>query len=220
MTTRQLVNELRAQGYNVTFYVRKDGGILIRSINGKKFAGGRGNIYARSILGVQLAERRTAQLTKITRERVRKPRKIPVETPEDLERFRKRVMRKWRKAGLKGSISKKNLRKIIEERGFEAAKTYLEEMERHSQGKAYTGQIVALLARLDEDMATLRSHGQNEEADWIQKLYDLINSNKDNFKEEWIEAIRDELYNWENRNDYAAHDLYMKVESLIGASME
>lgn len=211
MTTRQLVNQLRNQGYNVTFYVRKDGGILITSINGEKFKGAKGNVYARSLLGEVFSERRTAQLTKITRERVRKPRKIPVETPEDLERFRKRVMRKWRKAGLTGSVSKKNLRKIIEERGFEGAKTYLEEMERHTQGKAYFGAIEGLLARIENDIDVIEDDG---EIDYLQKAYDLIEQNKEEFKQEWLFPIFDSLYNFE-RGQITASAFYQKVEDLI-----
>lgn len=211
MTTRQLVNQLRNQGYNVTFYVRKDGGILITSINGEKFKGAKGNVYARSLLGEVFSERRTAQLTKITRERVRKPRKIPVETPEDLERFRKRVMRKWRKAGLTGSVSKKNLRKIIEERGFEGAKTYLEEMERHTQGKAYFGAIEGLLARIENDIDVIED---NSEIDYLQKAYDLIEQNKEEFKQEWLFPIFDSLYNFEI-GKITASAFYQKVEDLI-----
>ena len=211
MTTRQLVNQLRNQGYNVTFYVRKDGGILITSINGERFKGAKGNVYARSLLGEVFSERRTAQLTKITRERVKRPRKIPVETPEDLERFRKRVMRKWRKAGLSGSVSKKNLRKIIEERGFEGAKAYLEEMERHTQGKAYFGAIEGLLARIQNDIDVLED---DSEIDYLQKAYDLIEEHKEEFKQEWLFPIFDSLYNFE-RGMITASAFYQKVQDLI-----
>ena len=211
MTTRQLVNQLRNQGYNVTFYVRKDGGILITSINGERFKGAKGNVYARSLLGEVFSERRTAQLTKITRERVKRPRKIPVETPEDLERFRKRVMRKWRKAGLTGSISKKNLRKIIEERGFEGAKTYLEEMERHSEGRAYYGQIKALLERIANDIDVLDNAN---DIDNLKKAYDLIDKKRDEIKAEWINDIFDKLYDFEHYI-CSSSDFYLKVKSLF-----
>lgn len=208
MTTRQVINELTKRGFKVTFYVRKDGGILIKSIDGVKYIGAKGNIQARSLLGIKLAERRQAQLKKITRERVIHPRKIPVETPEDLERFRKRVMRKWRKAGLTGSISKRNLRKIIEERGFEGAKLYLQEMERHSEGKAYLGAIEGLLARIEQDLVV-------EDDPYLRQVYDLISDNKEAFKQEWLFNIYDELYNYEmGRID--SHDLLMKVKTILG----
>ena len=211
MTTRQLVNQLRNQGYNVTFYVRKDGGILITSINGERFKGAKGNVYARSLLGEVFSERRTAQLTKITRERVKRPRKIPVETPEDLERFRKRVMRKWRKAGLKGSISKKNLRKMIEDRGFEGAKIYLEEMERHSEGRAYYGQIEALLGRISNDMDNLTDQ---TDIDNLQKAYDLIDKKRDEIKAEWVNDIFNKLYDFEHFI-CSSSDFYLSVLALF-----
>lgn len=211
MTTRQLVNQLRQQGYNVTFYVRKDGGILIRSINGESFKGAKGNIYARSLMGLKLAERREKQLSKITRERVYHPRKIPVETPEDLERFRKRVMRKWRKAGLTGSISKKNLRRIIEERGFEGAKTYLEEMERHSMGKAYYGQIEALLSRIENDITLSED---STDIEYLQSAYDLIDQKRDDIRPTWINDMFDSLYNFE-MGRISASAFYLNVKSLL-----
>lgn len=210
MTTRQLVQQLQSQGYEVKYHIRKDGGVLISSINGAKFKGARGNIYARQLLGVELSQRRSQQLSKITRERIVKPRKIPVETPNDLERFRKRVMRKWRKAGLTGSISKRNLRKIIEERGFEGAKTYLTEMERHTQGKAYYGAIEGLIARIENDMELV----DEDNYDFLDKALDLINSNKEEFKQEWLFQIFDQLYNYE-KGQITASAFYLFVKDIL-----
>ena len=210
MTTRQLVQQLQSQGYQVKYHIRKDGGVLISSINGAKFKGAKGNIYARQLLGVEISQRRSQQLSKITRERIVKPRKIPVETPNDLERFRKRVMRKWRKAGLTGSISKRNLRKIIEERGFEGAKTYLTEMERHTQGKAYYGAIEGLIARIENDMELV----DEDDYDYLDRALDLINSNKEEFKQEWLFQIFDQLYNYE-KGQITASAFYLFVKDIL-----
>lgn len=210
MTIRQLKDKLIQQGYNVTYRVRKDGGILITSIDGHKYKGATGNRAIRMLLGEDISKRRKAQLRKITRERVRKPRKIVVETPEDLERFRKRVMRKWRQANLTGSISKKNLKRIIEDRGIRGAELYLTEMERHTQGKAYYSQIEGLLARIEEDM----NNAETDEIDYLQRAYDLINNNKEDFKVEWIFQLYDELYNWE-KGLITASAFYLKVEMLL-----
>ena len=65
MTTRQLVQQLQSQGYQVKYHIRKDGGVLISSINGAKFKGAKGNIYARQLLGVEISQRRSQQLSKI-----------------------------------------------------------------------------------------------------------------------------------------------------------
>lgn len=212
MTTRQLAYELQRKGYRLTIYVRKDGGILITGINGQKFVGAKGNVYARELLGYTLAERRQQQLTKITRERVRHPRKVIIETPQDLERFRKRVMRKWRKAGLTGSISKKNLRKIIEDRGFEGAKTYLEEMQRHAEGKAYNSQVTLLLSRIEEDKQLV--YDDDSQLEYLDRAYSLIDEKKEDITPSMVFNMFDSLYDYE-KGIISASAFYLNVENLL-----
>ena len=214
MKVIKLVEQLKVKGYKVSYYKRKDGGILIRSINGQKFTAAKGNVFARQLLGVELSQRRGEQLRKITRAR---PwyKTHTIETPEDLERFRKSVMRKWKKSGLRGSISKVNLKHMIADRGIEGARQYLTEMERHTEGKAYYSQVEALISRIEQDINAVS--GDNEELRWLEELKALIENRKEEFKVEWIFAIFDELYNWENdtSGSYSAHDLYIKVQSLL-----
>ena len=40
MTMMEVVRQLQSQGHEIDFYVRKDGGILVRSIDGQKFPSG------------------------------------------------------------------------------------------------------------------------------------------------------------------------------------
>ena len=49
MTLREIVNELRAQGHQVEIYNRKDGGILVKSIDGMSFKAAEGNTLARQM---------------------------------------------------------------------------------------------------------------------------------------------------------------------------
>ena len=42
MTIREIIKELKEEGYNVSFYERKDGGVRITRINGETFKGSRG----------------------------------------------------------------------------------------------------------------------------------------------------------------------------------
>ena len=214
MKLLNVVKQLEAKGYKVSYYKRSDGGILIRSINGQKFTGAKGNLYARELLGVKLSTRRSEQLRKITKARPwYKTHKI--ETPADLESFRKSVMRKWKKAGLRGSISKVNLKHMIADRGIEGAKQYLTEMERHTEGKAYYSQVEALISRIEQDINAVS--GDPDEVKWLEELKALIENRKEEFKVEWIFAIFDELYEWENPSNttYSAHDLFIKVQSLL-----
>ena len=212
LTTMQLVIRLQKRGFQVTYRIRKDGGILITSINGQKYSGAAGNKLARTILGDEISQRRAQQLKTITR--FRKPRRIPLpSSPEDLEKMRKRVMRKWRKANLRGSISKRNLRKIIEDRGIEEARKYLEEMERRTEGKAYFSSVDGLLARIKEDMKNL----EGDELTYLNKLYDLVEKHREDFKEQWLLDIVEKLYDWENdkTGQIYTHDIYIFAKSLI-----
>lgn len=213
MTTRQLVKFLQDQGHQVTYYVRKDGGILIRSIDGVNYSGATGNKVARWMAGENLAPRRAQQLKTITKQRKVKPKKVPPLTPENLETTRKRVMRKWRKANLRGSISKRNLKKMIEDRGLEGARTYLEEMERRTEGKAYKGSIEGLIQRIKQDMI----NAPEDDKEYLQMLVDLIELHKEEFKEEWLLDIVNKLYDWEQdkTGQVKAHDLYIYAKSLI-----
>ena len=214
MKVRSIISRLTSLGYKVSYYERKDGGVLIRSINGQKFTAAKGNVYARTILGLELTTRRSEQLHKITRARSYY-KTHTIETPEDLEKFRKSVMRKWKKAGLRGSISKYNLKRMIADRGIEGAKEYLIKMEMRAEGKAYDSLVEALISRIEQDIAAVND--DLEEVEWLQKIKKLVEDNKEDFKREWIFIILDELYNWESPAGYSmtAHDLYLKVEALL-----
>ena len=209
MTLREMVAELEARGYDVKYYVRNDGGIEVRSINGKKFRSKKGNRAMRLLLNQELSERRATQLKRITKQR--NWTKSKLKTPSDMERALKKVQRKWRKAGIKGTISKRNLKKMIEERGLEEAQRYLEEMERHAEGKAYNSQIDGLIARLEEDILNL---DDSESQTLLQECIDLIEENRDSISPQDVIAIFDELYNFEAG---ALHItiLYERIHSII-----
>ena len=131
-TMRSNVVKLRQQGYKVKYRTRKDGGILITSINGKKFSQAKGNAYARSLLGERLSSARSYQLARLNPytiswkdgKKVRVYRNMPLATdealkqglrtrpalrkhakiPEVLQKELKKVQRLWRKGG--GALQK------------------------------------------------------------------------------------------------------------------
>ena len=215
MSTRQLVEFLQGQGHQVTYHIRKDGGLLITSIDGTKYSGATGNKVARWMAGEQLSERRAQQLKTITKNRGVKKKKLPPPTPMTLEKTRQRVMRKWRKANLRGSISKRNLKQMIEDRGIEGASQYLEEMERRTEGKAYKASVEGLISRIEQDIVS----ADEEDAEWLQKLIDLIRSKEEIFQQSWMQPIVDKLYEWEQDKTglIKAHDVYIYAESLMGS---
>ena len=65
MTIKESITQLKARGYRVSYRQRKDGGVIIKSINGQRFSGAKGNAQARSLLGTTLSVARSAQLERL-----------------------------------------------------------------------------------------------------------------------------------------------------------
>lgn len=191
---RQVVNLLKGQGRNVQFYVRKDGGILIKSIDGMKFTGAKGNIYARQVTGTTFSTARAEQLHKITYTGKRAKAYIEDRT---IKKMLQRVQRKWNKAFRKGlekgetpAVGRKTAKGVkwsLEHRGREETIRLLKEAERYASGMAYQ-KNVEILAMFVEDAGNKYKS---------QELLDLANSIRDNawmIKEDSINPAYQELY--------------------------
>lgn len=199
MNLRQLVNKLRQEGHSITYYVRKDGGILIKSIDGQRFTGASGNKLARAMSGETLSVKRSEQLTRITWSGKRA--KAYFEDRE-VKRLLQRVQRKWNQAfphkrgevppvGLKTS---KKVKWSLENRGREETIRLLTEAERYASGKAYSENI-RQLADYVQDAA---SKYQSEE---LMKLANDIRDNAWMILEESIKPAYDRLYDLNKGHD-------------------
>lgn len=67
VTLRQVVEELRGKGAKVTYRKRKDGSIVVKSINGVKYKGREGNEMARVLTGKPLSQKQYAQRSAASR---------------------------------------------------------------------------------------------------------------------------------------------------------
>lgn len=208
MSLRQIVMELIARGHKVTYYVRKDGGLVIHSIDGTHYSGKTGNAVARKMLGVALSTRRKVQLERINTQRNWKKSKTPI--PEDLEKYRLKVNRLLRKSVKVGTLSKQNLRVMIEERGVEGAWEYLKEQERRARGLAYNSVINGLIARLEEDKLSAPS----DEVEKLSELIEDIKANMDNISFDSVFRIFDELYNYE-MGSLSIDTLIQRVRAIL-----
>lgn len=208
MSLRQIVMELIARGHKVTYYVRKDGGLVIHSIDGTHYSGKTGNAVARKMLGVALSTRRKVQLERINTQRNWKKSKTPI--PEDLEKYRLKVNRLLRKSVKVGTLSKQNLRVMIEERGVEGAWEYLKEQERRARGLAYNSVINGLIARLEEDKLSAPS----DEVEKLSELIEDIKANMDNISFDSVFRIFDELYNYE-MGSLSIDTLVQRVRAIL-----
>ena len=191
MKLKDVIDKLIQQGHKVEFTHRKDGGYIIRRIDGQHFTGKTGNEYARKLLGVELSIARRVQLQRIrTPKGKRQHKRTPL--PEDLKRELRKVQRKWREKHptIEGTVSTRGLRYQVETYGEEVARASLNKAYRYSQGLAYIDNVMHLLERIELDL-------MKEESAEMEAIVDLIKERMLNFKEEWISPILSALYDWE-----------------------
>lgn len=189
----QVVRQLQSQGHFVDFYVRKDGGILVRNIDGNRFpSGASGNAYARSLLGVKISEARTSQLKYATRVRT-KPIKIQVD--DAIKEEYKRVKKIWNKAFKSkdgkphpaGYFGWQRIKRSVKLYGEQEALRRISEAEKYASGIAYSENIRIL-------SAFILDAGYKYHSDDLIQLSNDISSNAYSIRDEWIKPAYDELY--------------------------
>ena len=192
MTMMEVVRQLQAQGHEVDFYVRKDGGILVRKIDGERYpSGASGNARARQLAGAPISEARVKQLKYATRQRkIKKP-----SLDDAIEKEYKRVKKKWNKAFKSkkgkphpaGYFGKGRIQYAIDHYGKEEALRRIREAERYASGVAYSKNVEQLAYFIKSAGATYNSQE-------LEKLSDDLLENAFSIKEEWIRPAYDELY--------------------------
>lgn len=192
MTMMEVIRQLQAEGHDVDFYVRKDGGVLVKRIDGESYPhGAAGNARAREIAGASISEARTKQLKYITRVR----RKAKPSLDDELERAYQRVKRKWRKAFRPkngkphpaGYFDRRRIRYAVDRYGKAEALRRIQEAERYASGIAYS-KNVRILAEF------IKSAAAQYNSPELAKLADDLLENAYAIREEWIVPAYDELY--------------------------
>ena len=184
-STKELAEQLRAQGHKVDMRQRTDGGYLITSIDGKKYSGAEGNKRARSMLGVELSEKRKAQTSHNVRKFIRGKKKERT-LNDKFKRALRQAQKTWRKNKVKGELVAPNVKRHIREYGEEEALRYLERQTRYGQGYAYE-KNVEYLAKYIEDIAD--GIMDAEVANQVRNCAAIIRAYTDQFKEAWISII-------------------------------
>lgn len=191
-----IVKELLKQGHDVEYYIRKDGGILIKRIDSQKFtSGATGNIMARSIVGAELSEARTLQLKYATATRKAYKKLKDVVVKDTIKEEWKRVKKKWNKT-FKAKDGKTHpagyfgwarIKKSIQDYGEREALRRIREAERYASGLAYSKNIKQLVNYIRVTNITLNSSAWEQLANDIEENAYLI-------KEEYIYPAYFELY--------------------------
>lgn len=191
----QVVAMLQAKGHRIEYYVRKDGGILVRSIDGVRYpTGASGNAVARSMAGTAISQARSEQLKYATETRKRY-RKRPRRKLPNLRKEYDRVKRIWKKhikpkdgqPHPAGYFGWGRIEYAYEEYGYDEALRRIGEAEKYALGIAYT-KNVEHLAMFVEDA------GNKANSEELKQLARDIMSNAYLIKEEWILPAYQELY--------------------------
>lgn len=192
MNMRQVVSRLIQQGHQVSYYIRRDGGILVKSIDGERYpSGASGNARARQLVGSTLSEARASQLQFATRARKIKRPSLDDEVYSEWQRVKKKWNRAFKAKGGKphpaGYFGWARIKYSMEHYGKEEAMRRIREAERYASGLAYSKNVEKLAFEI-------RKYGwQLDMQEFIDLADDLI-ENAYSIREEWIQPAYDELY--------------------------
>ena len=194
MTLRQLAKAYRDQGHKVEYYNRKDGSILVRSIDGVEYKGATGNAVLRALgkpldLNADLSQARKTQL------KIIKPKGKRTTLPKALERKLKKVQELYNKNKVpisQGRITKKLIRQILAEEGEEVARKKLTQAQRYAEGYATNATIDAFLTAIQSYRKLFQQGSQEHKA--LKKLEDDIRLSSGIIKDEYIYPAYKRLY--------------------------
>ena len=189
---RTIVAKLQSQGHHVDFYVRKDGGILIKNIDGQRFTkGASGNIVARQMAGEEISEARLSQLKYATRARKFKHPTLDDEVQREWQRVKKKWNKAFKSKGGKphkaGYFGWNRIAYTLKQYGREEALRRIHEAEKYTTGIAYKKNVMQLVVHT-------RNYAEQFDSNSIRKLADDIEENAYMIEEDWIVPAYDELY--------------------------
>ena len=192
MKMMEVVTKLQSQGHQIDFYVRKDGGILVRSIDGQRFpSGASGNAVARQMAGSTLSEARASQLKFATRARKVKKPSLDDEVRKEFLRVKKKWNKTFKAKGGKphpaGYFGWNRIKYALDKYGKEEALRRIHEAEKYTSGIAYEKNVRTLAV-------FVRNAGSQYQSQELLKLADDIEENAYTIREEWIAPAYDELY--------------------------
>lgn len=194
MTLRQLAKAYRDQGHRVEYYNRKDGSILVRSIDGVQYKGASGNAVLRTLgnsvnLNADLSKARKTQL------KIIKPKGKRTPLPKAFEKKLKKVQELYNKNKVpiaQGRITKKLIRQILTEEGEEAVRKKLTAAQRYAEGYATNATLEAFIMAIDSYRVLFRQGSQEYEA--LLQLEKDVKMSSGIIKDEWIYPAYKELY--------------------------
>lgn len=208
MNLKQVIDTLEKQGHTIEYSHRKDGGYVIRSIDGVHYKGKQGNAVARLMVGTKLSEARRVQLESIRTPKGKRQQKLEALDEEVKKKLRK-VQKEHRKRHptIEGTQTTGKTRWRIKQFGREKALESLDKALRYEMGIAYKDNVLHLLERIEMDLMV------DEDSD-MESIYDTIKAKIDEFKEEWISQVYYCLYEWE-KGSITGQECARRIRSII-----
>lgn len=200
MTLREIVNELRAQGHQVEIYNRKDGGILVKSIDGMSFKAAEGNTLARQ-MGKSLGLSTDLSTARKTQLKIIKPKGKRTPIPKAFVVKLKKVQKAYNVNKVpisQGRITKKVLRQVLEEEGEEAARKKLTAAQRYAEGFATNTTIDAFITAIEQRRKLFTKGSQVAEE--LKKLENDVKMSSGIIKDEYIYPAYKRLYDIDKQN--------------------
>lgn len=208
MNLKQVIDTLQRQGHTIEYSHRKDGGYIIRSIDGVHYQGKQGNAVARLMVGTKLSEARRVQLESIRTPKGKRQQKLEA-LDEDIKRKLRKVQKEHRKRHptIEGTQTTGKTRWRIKQFGKEKAMESLDKALRYEMGIAYKDNVLHLLERIEMDLMV------DEDSD-MESIYDTIKAKIDEFKEEWISQVYYCLYEWE-KGSITGQECARRIRAII-----
>lgn len=205
MNTRQIIEALRGQGINVKYRersAREGKGVRITEVGGVKFAGSKGNIYARALLGIDLSSTQEKHLASIKAKKgqfgTRKQNLAPV--PDDIRKRIRDAQAVYRKRGIKeGKPTLRNYRYALKHKGKEEADRLLTSAERYGKGMAYLLNIDTFLQRVAHNLDLYNDPDVRAAYDILYRYYK--EKDAENWTNQQLMDLYDLLYEWEKKVD-------------------
>lgn len=146
MTIKQIITQLTESGHNITFRIRTDGGIIVKSINGRKTGITEGNRIVREMIGEEgtLSEKRRVQTSYNVEKKIKKE-----SLSKEFKRQIAKVQRGTRLRHNKATIKTSQVRYHIKTEGEEEAFNYLKRREKYFEGYAYDENVESLAKRVE-----------------------------------------------------------------------
>ena len=210
-----VVAELMSEGHTIDFYIRKDGGILIKTIDGEHFKGAKGNTRARQLAGVQISEARFQQLkyattTRAAYRKLKKEVSMDDQIEKEYARVKKMCDKAFKAKGGKphpaGYFGKTRILDSIKKYGKAEALRRIQEAERYSTGLAYSKNVKILAIHIQNAALASDSRELAKLAEDVEKFAYMI-------REEWIEPAYNALYKL--NKGQPAEEVARKVRAIL-----